>query len=103
MRSRTLLTALSATVAIGAGVIVLAGARGGESVERVDFNVTRTATTPAYDAAIEPASDADVKEWKDCATPLLATYLSRAGAAGAKVMQGYRKVLVDAYRAAPLR
>ena len=48
-------------------------------------------------------ADADVKEWKDCATPLLATYLSRAGAAGAKVMQGYRKVLVDAYRAAPLR
>lgn len=63
MRSRTLLTTLSATVAIGAGALVLAGARGGESVERVDFNVTRTATTPAYDAALKPASDADVKEF----------------------------------------
>jgi nitrite reductase (NO-forming) len=63
MRSRTLLTAFSATVALGAGVIVLAGARAGESVERVDFGVTRTATTPAYDASIRPASDADVKEF----------------------------------------
>jgi nitrite reductase (NO-forming) len=63
MRSRTLLTALSATVALGAGVMVLAGARAGESVERVDFGITRTATTPAYDASIRPASDADVKEF----------------------------------------
>ena len=63
MRSRTLLTTLSATVAFGAVVVALAGARSGESVERVDFNVTRTATTPAYDAAIKPASDADVKEF----------------------------------------
>ena len=63
MRSRTVVTTLSATVAIAAGVVVLAGARGGESVERVDFNVTRTATTPAYDASLKPASDADVKEF----------------------------------------
>lgn len=63
MRSRVTITTLSATAAIGAAVMMLAAARGGASVERVDFNVTRTATTPAYDAAVRPASDADVKEF----------------------------------------
>ncbi len=62
MRSRTLLTSLSAAATLGAGVIVLAGARSSE-VERIDFNVTRVATTPAYDAALKPASDAPIKEF----------------------------------------
>ena len=44
MRSRTLVTSLSAAAALGAGVLVLAGARTSNEVERIDFNVTRTAT-----------------------------------------------------------
>ena len=63
MRSRTLVTSLSAAVVLGAGVLVLAGARASNEVERIDFNVTRTATTPAYDAALKPASDAPIKEF----------------------------------------
>ena len=63
MRSRATITTLSATAAIGAAVLMLAAARGGQTVERVDFNVTRTATTPAFDAAVRPASDAEVREF----------------------------------------
>jgi nitrite reductase (NO-forming) len=32
-------------------------------VERVDFNTVKTATTPAFDAAVKPASDARIKEF----------------------------------------
>lgn len=63
MRSRTLLTTISATVAIGAGAVLLAGATGNKRVERVDFNVTRTAITPAWDAALKPATDAKIREF----------------------------------------
>ena len=62
MRSRqlTLLLATSGVAALGA---VLAAAKGKATVERVDFGVTRTATSPSYEARLARASDADVKEF----------------------------------------
>ena len=54
---------LLATAGVGAIALALAAARGAPSVERVDFNSVRTATTPVYDAALEPASRADIKEF----------------------------------------
>jgi C4-dicarboxylate-binding protein DctP len=47
---------------------------------------------------VAEVADSDVKEWKDCATPMLAGFLSQSGTVGAKVMAGYRKILVDVYR-----
>ena len=63
MRSRSILKPLLATAGAGAIVLALAAARSEPTVERVDFGTVRTATTPAYDAAVRPASDADVKEF----------------------------------------
>lgn len=44
-------------------------------------------------------TDAHVKEWKSCATPMLAGFLSKSGKVGQQVMDGYRKAVVEAYRA----
>lgn len=43
-------------------------------------------------------SSAQVKEWKDCATPMLADFLSKSGKLGQSVMNGYRQILVESYR-----
>jgi C4-dicarboxylate-binding protein DctP len=43
-------------------------------------------------------SPGEVKEWKDCATPMLTDFLSKAGKLGQTVMGGYRQILVEAYR-----
>jgi C4-dicarboxylate-binding protein DctP len=40
-------------------------------------------------------------QWKYCATPMLESYLSRAGSLGAKVLAGYRKVLHEVNVKAP--
>jgi nitrite reductase (NO-forming) len=48
---------------MGAGALALTAARGGQTVERVDFGTVRTATVPAFDASVKPASDADIKEF----------------------------------------
>jgi C4-dicarboxylate-binding protein DctP len=44
----------------------------------------------------------EVDRWKACAAPMLEAYLHKSGELGANVMAGYRKILVDAYRAPPL-
>ncbi|HET9452685.1 MAG TPA: multicopper oxidase domain-containing protein [Gemmatimonadaceae bacterium] len=54
---------LLATAGVGVVALALAAARGAPTVERVDFNTVRTATTPAYDALLKPASKADIKEF----------------------------------------
>ncbi|MGH7677336.1 MAG: multicopper oxidase domain-containing protein, partial [Gemmatimonadaceae bacterium] len=63
MRSRFLNSVLATTTGLAALAVVLAAARGKETVERIDFGAVRTATAPAYDAVLAPASDADVKEF----------------------------------------
>lgn len=63
MRSRQLITSILAAAVAGAGLIAVTAARRGDTVERVDFGVTRRATKPVYDARLAPASKADVKEF----------------------------------------
>jgi TRAP-type C4-dicarboxylate transport system substrate-binding protein len=43
----------------------------------------------------------EVDSWKDCAAPILDAYLERSGPLGARVMAGYRKLLVEAHRTTP--
>jgi nitrite reductase (NO-forming) len=63
MQSRKLISSTLVAVAIGAAAFALTGARRGETVEVVDFGQRVTATQPAYDARLAPASDADIKEF----------------------------------------
>ena len=55
--------AFSAATVIAASGAALLGASRGDTIERVDFTTTRVATSPAYDARLEPASDASIKEF----------------------------------------
>ena len=55
--------ALSAVVVVTASVAALLGSRRSDKVERVDFGVTRVATSPAYDARLAPATDATIREF----------------------------------------
>jgi C4-dicarboxylate-binding protein DctP len=43
-------------------------------------------------------SEAQIKEWKACATPMLSAFLNKSGKLGQTVMNGYRQILVEAYR-----
>ena len=51
-------------LALGAGSFLTAEARRATTVERVDFGVTRTTTTPAFDARVAPVSRAGIKEFR---------------------------------------
>lgn len=62
MLNRTKFLALAAGVAAAAMSLTAAARR--PAVERVDFGVTRTATTPAFDASVRPVSKAAVKEFR---------------------------------------
>ena len=53
----------SAAVVVAGSTVALLGAAKGDKVERIDFGVTRVATTPAYDARLAPASDATIREF----------------------------------------
>lgn len=53
----------SAAVVVAASAFALTGAARGDRVERIDFGVTRVATTPAYDARLAPATKANVREF----------------------------------------
>jgi nitrite reductase (NO-forming) len=55
---------LTAAAAIGAVTVALNTGGGGVAVERVDFGVTTTATDPAFDARLAPASDARIREFR---------------------------------------
>ncbi len=63
MRSRTLVSSAAALVAIGALGVAVTAARRSDIVERIDFRTVITATTPAYDARVAPASDARIREF----------------------------------------
>jgi nitrite reductase (NO-forming) len=54
-------TAVTTFVVGGALFAALPGRR---TVDRVDFGVVRTATTPAWDATLQPATDAAIKEFR---------------------------------------
>ena len=52
------------TIALGTGYMLKAEARRAATVDHVDFGVTRTATTPAWDARVAPVSAAGIKEFR---------------------------------------
>ncbi|HEX2718432.1 MAG TPA: multicopper oxidase domain-containing protein [Gemmatimonadaceae bacterium] len=62
MRPRNLVSSLAAVAVLG-GFAVLTAARRNETVEVTDFGRKITATTPAYDARLAPASGAGIKEF----------------------------------------
>lgn len=61
--TRTTLVALALTGIAGASVIAAVTTRDPRT-ETVDFNVTRTAVTPAFDARVQPASNARLREFR---------------------------------------
>jgi nitrite reductase (NO-forming) len=63
LEKRTIVS-LATVAAITVGAAAALGARHGPTVEKIDFAKTVTATTPAYDAALAPASDADIREYR---------------------------------------
>ena len=63
MRNRTLASSVIAVASVALAGVVLTAARRGDKVERIDFHTTVTATTPAYDARVAPASDARIREF----------------------------------------
>jgi nitrite reductase (NO-forming) len=63
LEKRTIVS-LATSAAIGVGAAGALGARRGPAIESVDFAKTVTATEPAFDATLEPVSDADVKEFR---------------------------------------
>jgi nitrite reductase (NO-forming) len=62
-RSRKLVSSAVAILALGATAVALTAARRSDRVERIDFHTVVTATAPAYDARIAPASDATIREF----------------------------------------
>ncbi len=66
MFSRKILLAALGTVALGAGAVTaaLAAARHNDRVDAVDFDRRVRATSPAFDARVEPASPASVHEFR---------------------------------------
>ncbi len=65
MQTRTKRTlTLATTLCLGAGAFLVTAARRTPQVARVDFGVTRTAVSPAFDARVAPAADAAIKEFR---------------------------------------
>jgi len=64
MRIRVTVTSIIALAAVAAGFLALTAARRTPRVERVDFDRVARPTTPAYEARVAPASDADIKEFR---------------------------------------
>ena len=63
MRSPRFIPTIMALAALGAVVFTLAGARAGDTLERIDFGAVRRVVEPAYDARLEPATKANVREF----------------------------------------
>src|SRR5688500_18598166 len=63
MRYRKLVSSAVAVTMLGLAGVALTAARRGDTIERTDFHSVVTATAPAYDARIAPASDANIREF----------------------------------------
>ena len=64
MRNTRWIGSLAAVAALSAATLGFAKRDDAPAVERVDFGTKVTATTPAFDARVEPASEARVKEFR---------------------------------------
>jgi nitrite reductase (NO-forming) len=58
------LVLVATVVALGLGAVTVLGARNEPIIERTDFATTPVTTMPVYDAALQPVSDAEVKEFR---------------------------------------
>lgn len=63
MQSRSFVKPLAAIAALAVAALGIAAARGDTGLERVDFNTVKTSTSPAYEAALAPASSATIREF----------------------------------------
>ena len=63
MTTKLLFGALTVAAVVGTSTLSFVNG-GAPEVERVDFGVTTTATTPAFDARVAPASEARIKEFR---------------------------------------
>ena len=64
MTKKNIFTIAAATVLLGAGAFSLTGFGARRDTEVIDFGVTKTPITPAFDASIKPASKAAIKEFR---------------------------------------
>src|SRR5947207_9375671 len=64
MQRRNALTTALTILTLSAGMLVITAARRNEQIERIDFGRVQRATTPAFDARLQPASDAAIKEFR---------------------------------------
>ncbi|HEV8446816.1 MAG TPA: multicopper oxidase domain-containing protein [Gemmatimonadaceae bacterium] len=64
MRKQTWISATLGATALLGGLALLTGARRHSTVDRVDFDTLRRATSPVYDPRLAPASDADIKQFR---------------------------------------
>ena len=64
MLNRPIVTTGIALASAAIAFLAVTAARRTPTVERVDFDRVARATTPAYDARLAPASDADIKDYR---------------------------------------
>jgi nitrite reductase (NO-forming) len=65
MQTRTRRTfTFAAAFCLAGGALLVTGAGRSPQVARVDFGVTRTALTPAFDARVAPVAEARIKEFR---------------------------------------
>ena len=64
MTSQMKAFAIALTLAAAFAAVHTSGLIGRPVAERTDFGVTRTATTPAFDATVAPATRSSVKEYR---------------------------------------
>jgi nitrite reductase (NO-forming) len=64
MRTTKAIAGMAAAVLLGTVTLGFVTREHGPAIERVDFGETITATAPAFDAALKPASKARIKEFR---------------------------------------
>jgi nitrite reductase (NO-forming) len=64
MNARNVVIAVAGAGVLGLGVYVGTGQARPAEVERIDFGKVRRATAPAYDAAVAPATEARIREFR---------------------------------------
>lgn len=64
MKRRNALTSTVVALTVAASALMMTAARRTDRVERIDFDRVQRATTPAFDARLQPASDAGIREFR---------------------------------------
>jgi nitrite reductase (NO-forming) len=64
MQNKKVLAVLAGIIVIGGSALALTAARRGDSIEVTDFDKVVRTTSPAYDARLTEASDADIKSFR---------------------------------------